>query len=105
MGTICCGSRLMSEMGVHKSNFREQISKMVNSQSPFVIQAWNEKTYGGSTLLNRNKLENPLDDSIANMEIEYLFGGGFYHFKDLEGHEGQYDVWMLVSSIDDYDIL
>ena len=39
------------------------------------------------------------------MEIEYIFGGGFYQFNNLEGSSGQYDVSMLVGSIDDYDIL
>ena len=73
MGTTCCGSRDMTDHGIHKQSFRKAITTHTDPKV--------DKQYGA--LLSGSLISNALNHRIDSVEIEHLFGGGFYSFKDM----------------------
>ena len=103
MGACCTNSSV--EVNVHKQKFLEMINSPTSDELSYVW--WDNKKCGGPLMkyiYKPDQSPNDMEQKLMNVEIEYLFGGGYYEITATKDGCDR-DVSMLMKSIDDYETL
>lgn len=57
-------------------------------------------------IVGKRDIKNPLEEDIKKQPISILYGGGFYVLKHVKYAANVFiDVWLLVESIDDHNLI